>query len=63
MKMLSQPERSREADAGGDGGQDNQEEVSKHSWAICKDLQVPRRMTSMNTNVDMTSKNGLRKRR
>jgi len=25
-----------EADAGGDGGQDDQEEVSKDSWAICK---------------------------
>jgi len=25
-----------EVDAGGDGGQDDQEEVSKDSWAICK---------------------------
>lgn len=27
-----------EADAGGDGGQDNQEEVSKDFWVICKKL-------------------------
>ena len=49
-----------EVDAGSNDGQDSdKEEVSKHSWAICKNLRVPRRMTSMNTNADMTSKNGL----
>src|SRR5271155_4545758 len=47
-----------EADAGGNGRLDSdQEEVSKHSWAICKNLRVPRRMTSMNINVVLTLKN------
>ena len=52
-----------EVDAGSDSGQDDQEEVSKDSWAtLCKNSPIPRRMTSMNINTDLTSKNSLQKR-
>jgi len=47
-----------EEDANGNGRQDDQEEVSMDSWAYAAAHRVSRRITSMNINMGLTSKNG-----